>query len=201
MKQGQIKLIQIFADIIIPLLGFLIWNWSFYFILLFFLLDYFVFNVFSFVKHQKIVKYNGSHSFFPMKELLYTLVIVYFSCLLIFMALPMIGPFDFKKDTWNFLAYEDMGIAQGYVLLPLLVYGGYAQYKLQFLIPLKFRQTSTTMNWKEHFYVLKLVLALAALFFAISVWIQFPNWVYTISLIGLIAVFKLIMEVTERKKP
>jgi len=183
MKPAQLKIIQAVGDLAIPLLGYFFWNWDFYFILLFYILDLLVSSAFTFIKVHQVNKHRNTIHF-SWKWLLLTILMVSVSFYLIFQAMPMIDPeFDFLRDTWNFLAYEEMGIAQGILLLPLLIYGGYMQYKMQFLMNGKFRAVSQEEVWKQHFTTLLLVLAITGIMLAVSTQVVFPHIVYILGLI------------------
>ncbi len=186
MKPAQLRIFQALADLAIPLLGYFFWNWSFYFILLFFLLDYLVSCVFAFVKVNKINEYRGIEAAFPGKQALLTFLLIAVSLLALFPALPLINPaFNLGKETWEFLSYTDLGIPipQGVILLPLLAYGGYVQYKMQFLMNGRFTTATTQSVWRSHFMTAFIVLALSGLFFGLSMLIVFPQVLYTILLI------------------
>ncbi len=184
MNLNQIKLIQAVADLAIPLLGYFFWNWDFYFILVFYLLDYKIFCTFSFVKVYKITQYKGIDFQFPYLKLLLTALLIVIGFVAIIPALYQIDPdFDLLKNTWAFLSYKEMGIAQGIILIPLLIYAGYAQYKMQFLIPGKFQSTKPTDVWKLHFQTMFLVVAASGLFLGISLSVNIPTIYYVISLI------------------
>ncbi len=189
-KPIHLKTVQLFAEIAIPLLGYFFWDWGFYFILLFFLLDYFVFLVFSFIKHRKIVQERTSLYLFPIKQVFYSSAILIFTLLLIYITLPLIGPFDFSAQTWAFLSYKEMGIPQGILLFPLLIYGGYAQYKMQFLMNGNFKKVTATANWKTHFFFMWIVCLAALSFFLLSSFFVFPEFIYVATLLVTIAGFK-----------
>lgn len=189
-KPLQFKIFQLLADIAIPLLGYFFWDWSFYFILLYFLLDYLVFLTFSFVKHRKIVQYRETPYFFPIQQVLSTILLLVFTLIFTFIALPLIGPFNFEKETWEFLSYTELAIPQGFLLLPLLIYGGFAQYKLQFLMNGKFAKISASDNWKSHFFFLWMAFLAALLFLIISSFFVFPQFAYIAFLLIGIAGFK-----------
>ena len=189
-KPLYFKVFQLFAEIAIPLLGYFFWKWDFYFILLFFLLDFTVFIAFSFVKNRKIVSYRETTYFLPIKQILTTGLIFFFTLMLIFISLSQMSPFDFESQTWEFISYKEMGIPQGILLIPLLIYGGYAQYKMQFLMNGKFSKISKTENFKTHFFFLWMAFFAALLFFIASSLFVFPEIIYIVSLLFGIAVFK-----------
>ena len=53
------KIIQVAADAAIPLMGFFLWDWSLYFILLFYLLDLLASEIIAHLSARKIREYNG----------------------------------------------------------------------------------------------------------------------------------------------
>jgi hypothetical protein len=46
----------------------------------------------------------------------------------------LVPTIDFTKEMLAFWKYKDMGIEQGYFLLPLIVIAGYQRYKMEFLM-------------------------------------------------------------------
>lgn len=183
MKPAQLKLFLALADLAIPLLGYFFWNWNFYFILLFFVLDFIVSSVFSFVKVKKINAYRGIDASFPFAKLIYSILLIAAGFALLVLALQQTVPgFDLAKETWAFLSYKDMGIAQGIVLLPLLIYGGYTQYKMQFLMNGKFAVATVDETWKMHFTTIFVVLAASGIFLGLSFFVVFPQVAYIIAL-------------------
>ena len=106
----------ILGDAALPLVGFLFWDWGFYFITLFFLFDLVIRTLFL---HKRIgflpsiilpkaflLKGIG----FVVSEVLILHLLVYFS----------FKPISFTAEIWSFLSYEELGVAQGILLLPLL---------------------------------------------------------------------------------
>ncbi|MFL2663352.1 MAG: hypothetical protein ACJ0F1_00325 [Crocinitomicaceae bacterium] len=106
----------ILGDAALPLVGFLFWDWGFYFITLFFLFDLVIRTLFL---HKRIgflpsiilpkaflLKGIG----FVVSEVLILHLLVYFS----------FNPISFTAEIWSFLSYEELGVAQGILLLPLL---------------------------------------------------------------------------------
>ena len=52
------KYIQLVSEALIPLLGFFLWEWSLYFILLFYFIDLFIDEVIMHVKSKKIESFH-----------------------------------------------------------------------------------------------------------------------------------------------
>ena len=66
---------------------------------------------------------------------------------------------DFLKELQLFWEYEELGIQQGYILLPLIAYAAYAQYRMSFLMPGKAQKVLMDTVWRQHFIALLLILA------------------------------------------
>ena len=108
----------LFGDAALPLLGFLFWDWGFYFIVLFFVFDILIRSFFLMKRVKNLPSMNINHRFalFGISMTLLELSLLH---LLVFLTLTPIG---FFKELWAFLSYEELGIAQGVVLIPLLIF-------------------------------------------------------------------------------
>lgn len=142
------RIIQLIGDISIPLLGYFWWNWNLYFIVLFFLLDIIFNEIFQWVKTKKIVETQkikiDSKAYFSIFLLITVIVCAH----LFFLSYqPTI---KFKQEIINFLSYKDLGIAQGYLLVPLLVLVNYQKYKLEFLMPQLQHKLNLKVLWKNN---------------------------------------------------
>lgn len=179
MKQQQLKFIQAGSDLIIPLLGYFIWNWSLFFIVLFLLLDFVVFAIISFLKDQKVQRFNSHSYHFPFQQLGITL-----GLFLITLAVMNQGfiwhtsGFKITKATLDFLATKEMGIPQGILLLPLIALGSYMQFKTQFILSKAYEKTSTKTIWKIQHQTNIVVLAATILLVALVYFLKLPDWVY-----------------------
>lgn len=133
------------GELAIPLLGFFWLDWDLYFILLFYLLDVCATEVFYQLKLAKIITFQKTApSFFQrISTVILVLFIGVFAHIMIYRLYPDIAFFDAFID---FLTYEEEGIpiAQGYLLLPLIIFGNYQQYKMFFLLPNRFRTIPLT---------------------------------------------------------
>ena len=134
------QIIQAIGELVIPLLGFFWLGWDLYFILLFYLLDLLATEVFYQLKLSKISKFQHPETSFLTRFGSIGLVII-----LLVLSHGMIHnlypELVFQDAFIEFLAYEEEGIpiAQGYLLLPLIIFGNYQQYKMFFLMPNRFR--------------------------------------------------------------
>lgn len=156
------KVIQLIGDLAIPVLGFYFWNWNIYFILLFFCLDMVGGEIALLLKARKIKEVQG------IDQAKYGKTFTFISLLVLALNIFFIhiGMFLYEENfqLWDeihaFLSYTEMGIQQGYVLIPLIAMMAYTHYKVEFLLPRKF----LTIRLKE-LYKRNLQLKFAVLLF------------------------------------
>ncbi len=131
MNKKTLLFIQILGELAIPLLGFFFWNWSLYFILLFYMIEnlfatYFqleTFRKFTFlVEKKEAARDYKKLAIFIIFWLIEVALIHTFICL----ANPTI---QFGKEVISFFMYEDMGVPQGFLLLPLLYFASIMKMK------------------------------------------------------------------------
>lgn len=107
------------GEVLFPLLGLLLWDWPFVFVAWFYFGDRFFQWIFNFIKKQKVKSgFWKIQSFITLELVLVVLIIIQ-------------SEHSIFKSLLDFLAYEDMGIAQGYFLIPLLVVGEWLKYKAE----------------------------------------------------------------------
>ena len=97
-------------------MGFLFWDWGFYFIALFFLFDL-IFKTFFLKKRLSALEEMRGRNKFLLYSFLFSLIEVLMIHFIVNGAFPSLNIGDTFID---FLSYEELGIAQGIVLLPLL---------------------------------------------------------------------------------
>ena len=113
--QKQQLYIQLLGNLIIPACGFWLWNWSLYFILLFYLLDLIAAEIVTYLKVKKVKQLktdeqlkSPTSSFIIVSLLFLFLIITEFH-----VGIAVLHPtIDFKLELLNFLLYEEMGIQQ-----------------------------------------------------------------------------------------
>ena len=96
----------------------------------------------------------------------------------IFLILNISPKVNISDEILRFLLMKDMGLPQIVLLLPLLIVGGYMQYKISFLVTRAFETTKIDSLWHEHVKVFLLIVGVIALLLGLSIWIVFPAWVY-----------------------
>ncbi len=100
----------------LPLVGFLFWDWGFYFIILFFLFDLVIRTLFL-NKRIGLLPSIILPKAFLLKGIGLVVLEVVILHLLVYLSLNSIS---FPTEIWGFLSYEELGFAQGIILLPLL---------------------------------------------------------------------------------
>jgi len=187
--------LKIFADLLIPILGFLWWNWSIYFILLFLLLDLAVSEVLVHLKTKKIKSYSEKVVLKQwVKFGVYSFLLFIMSTVAIHIGMKQIHfDINFTDEIYNFLSYKEMGVAQGIVLIPLVVFMGYSQYKTEFLIPQVFRGISFEKLWKNYFIVHFSLFGFILLMGLLAAVTNFNEWVYLGIMLLSILTYKLLL--------
>ncbi|MBP6089647.1 MAG: hypothetical protein KA521_00210 [Crocinitomicaceae bacterium] len=178
------KYIQLFADALIPLLGFFFWHWNLYFIVLFYLIDALSALIFAHVEANKIqvTQKNGNKAWLVLGGIssLLFLFMLFLTHVIILKIHPSI---QFKKELIAFWQYEDMGFAQGYILIPLLLFGGYQRYKMEFLIPNMAQRIQMQIHWKKQIYAYTFLLMGLLLTFGLLQVVVFTETIYVLALI------------------
>jgi hypothetical protein len=77
-----------------------------------------------------------------------------------------------------------MGFAQGYLLLPLVAFGGYQRYKMEFLLPKMAEQIEMKTHWKSYCSLTLLLFACLALLIGLTHFFVFSETIYVIGLIS-----------------
>lgn len=175
------KYIQAAADAAIPLMGFFLWEWSLYFILLFYLLDLFASEIIAHLSARKIRAYNGQKKL-DVKQSMISLVLFVVTLFVVhvFVAAAVPG-IDFKKEAIAFWSYEDMGIAQGYVLIPLILFVAIQRYRMEFLMRGKFRILQASNFWQQHFRMYFILIGGVGLSLGLALLVAIPELAFVLA--------------------
>lgn len=172
--------IQLLSNLLIPVLGFWVWNWNLYFILLFYILDIVSSEIVHFLKVRKI-KAIQKPSNIPVPTKVYSFVSILFVILIVAeinIGMKLYHPeLNFEKEIRDFLMYKEMGISQGFVLLPLVGLMAYTSYKAEFLMPKLYLHQAEKPLWKYHLKAHFSLLAFCVILTLLAVAYQFPEWV------------------------
>lgn len=194
MKSVNSKYLQILLEALIPLLGYFFWGWNLYFILLFYFLDLFADEVMMHLKSRKIIQFQQEESqkawwINGIKSTALSVLVIALSHVALILIYDEI---DFTNEIHAFWTYEELGVQQGYVLFPLVLFAAYQQHKLKFLMSGKFRAVRLSGIWNEHFIAHLLLSAFALIVIGISVFLVFPEVVYVIGLVSVISFYKAL---------
>lgn len=143
---------QLVLEAAIPLAGFFLWNWSLYFIVLFYILDLFSREIVTHFKAKRRLKHNPVESKKTwVTQGALSLILLGFSLVLIhfffFLYQPEMNQIMEAKEFWM---YEDLGIKQGYFLLPLVALTAFAQYRQEFIFTARYKTVQLKQIWSEH---------------------------------------------------
>lgn len=187
------KYVQLIGDALIPLLGFFWWDWSLYFILLFYGLDLIANEIIIHLKSRKIIQFQSEDKQIWLKLGVFsafTLILIVFLCHLTILNLyPSI---DFQQEIISFWQYEELGIQQGFILVPLIAITAYQQYSIFFIRTQIFRKVGLKSIWKNHLTALLIILGITGIFLGLSKWILIPDVVIIIGIVVLSSVYSLL---------
>lgn len=195
MTPKRALLFQTLIEGLIPVLGYFYWNWDASFILLFFLIDWSLFWTLSLLKARKRIQFSGNTS---EKQLATKHLGIAFLCILstslaVFQILPNIhSNFEWTERIWAFLSYSDMGIQQGFILIPLMVLSGYLTYKQQFLLPQLYRKYPVTYFTREGVKQGLILSVIYGIVLSVSYFFRFPDEVLLFGTVTGVIAYRLI---------
>lgn len=195
------KYIQLIGDAVIPVAGFFFWHWSLYFILLFYFLDIVTKEVVQHAKSKKIIDFNTSQNQRIENEKTdwikwggISFVLLILTGLFVQLSMPFIqSNFDAQRQIVHFWTYKDMGIEQGYFLVPLVVFMGYSTYKMEFLAPAIYAKITVKQVWKSHLNGMIGLVCFAAISFGLVHFIVPPEWLFVVGIVIISSVYQLII--------
>jgi predicted histidine transporter YuiF (NhaC family) len=191
MTKQRLAYIQVALEAAIPLAGFFAWNWSLYFILLFYIIDLLAGEITMHLKARAIAKYQGTGKEWLRYALIGTgLFIVVLIGIHVMIALyhPDI---QFFKELAAFWTYEEMGMQQGYLLTPLVFLLSFQQFRFEFMLPARYRTTDMKSLWQSHFLAMILMVIGCALAILLTFAIMVPEAVYVLAIVVGSAAFSL----------
>ena len=193
MTPQRFKYTQVVLESLIPLLGFFFWDWGLYFILLFYFIDLLADHVMTHLKARKIIAFDRTQmkqwvrgGILSLSVLLIGVVVIHFAVFSIF---PRI---DFLNELFGFWTYKELGIQQGFILLPLVFLMAYQQFKMDFLRLRKYETISASALWQQKIRAKVVILGFAALVFGVSQFFIFEEWVYVIGIVFFSGLYILV---------
>jgi hypothetical protein len=189
---NRLRYLQVFGDALIPLLGFFFWNWSLYFILLYYLIDLFMGELLAHLKTRKIIHYTGNktwRSWIGYGIFSFSLfVLVGF---LIHVGLYLLHPdIAFRVEALAFWNYEELGVKQGHVLLPLMIFVTFQRYKLEFLLTGMYTRMKIRDLWRDHLRQYPVLIAACGLVIGVSYFIRLEDVFYLIGIVVLSGLYR-----------
>ena len=188
------RYIQLGLEASIPLLGFFLWDWSLYFILLFYFIDLFAAELIMHLKSYKIAQFRNtqqSSKEWVVRSIFSLTVLVIGGTLIHFAMLFIQEGIQFWDEVVAFWNYEEMGLKQGYVFVPLVVLLSYQQYKMEFLLPARYRSHQMKDIWRKHTKALVVIAGFAGVCLGISLVYVLPEIVFVFGIVAFTVVYKL----------
>ncbi|MBU3658776.1 MAG: hypothetical protein FGM14_02820 [Flavobacteriales bacterium] len=176
------KISALIGDVALPLMGYFLWNWNLYFILLFFLLDQLA-RVVLLPWRMKLTDFDSSEKRIQLLKatfLLLTEVIVIHA--VIYFQRPSI---DFLAEFGQFFHYKDMGIEQGYILFPLVFLGEWMRIKneLKFNIVGQKQKMLLAKSLKNAF----IRISFFALILGVLTFVFLPEWLIVFPFLAVVS--------------
>ncbi|MFM1945720.1 MAG: hypothetical protein RL207_3 [Bacteroidota bacterium] len=188
----QEKIGSLIGDIGIPIFGFFFWNWSIYFICLFFLLDQLSREVSGLIRMHSIrqrVRLTSRMYFVHISSFVLCLLAVHYY-------VHSLHPeMNFLKEINDFFWFEDMGVAQGFVLIPIVLFSERLRYKMNTKL---FTDEMHLEHWRHHAVQ---VIAYLTLFLSLSLILSFVPMSETTSFLCLLTGFTVITLFADKLSP
>jgi len=189
----NLRIVQALADAIIPILGYFLWDWGLFFIVLYYLLDLIVSEIFMHLKTREIRMFRSGSMTNYMKYIVLGMSLIASILLLVRIFIMQTHPqTDILEEIIAFCSYKDMGIAQGYLLIPLVIFVGYQRFKTEFLQPKKHETTTMEALWSSRLKSLILLLTSVGLITGTAYFIVFPDLIYLALLLASYSAYQLL---------
>ena len=148
MNKQTVFIIQLIGELAIPLLGYFLWDWSLLFILLFYLIENLFFSFFRIETVREIkklvLKKDQPRDLKLQFKSLYLWVI---ECVLVHLFILVIYQnLSATKEWIHFFMYQDLGIPQGIILLPLLYFASRMKMKQDIVLTIKNKKSVDELN-------------------------------------------------------
>ncbi len=186
MTQQRLFLIQTLLEALIPIIGYFEWGWDLSFILLFYLIDWLLAFGILIAKGKKRFSYsrNKPERTLLNNEAITGFVLLVLACAGIAQSLLFLHPgFNWLQRIVEFMTYEEMGIQQGYVLIPLIVLNGIMVYRQQFIMPARYRTMDMKQITQPFIQQGLILLGFSGALLGITALISFPEEVLIVILI------------------
>ncbi len=182
MKKAQL-ISEILGDFLLPLLGFLFWDWDLYFILLFIIFDLSIRLIFTFFRPEsrKIA--------LLLRPVLFYLTFLIISHFYIVLTEPT---WRFATAFSAFFWYEDFFIPQGFILIPLLIYTERSRQRMELML---YGSYNALLHLKK---LGARLLASTVIFMLMSICLAIFSWSETVEIIFFLSAWLLLI-ISENK--
>jgi len=164
MNKQTATILQFLGELAIPLIGYFLWDWSLLFILLFYLIEnlfYSFFRIETIREINKLVLKKDQPR--NAKIIIHSLLLWLFEFVLVHVFILVIQPNQSIFNEWiHFFMYEDLGVPQGIVLLPLLYFASRMRMKQDVLLFVRNMKSTDELN--------QLTVNFNATWIAIGIW-------------------------------
>lgn len=181
------RISSLLGDVALPVFGFFFWNWNLYFILIFFMLDQISRVIFlpQRLKLIEITKSEKNKIFFRQLTLLIIELLVIHSAVFLHQ-----NDIHFGKEFVSFLSYEDMGIAQGIILLPIIIASEWMRIKNELKMGIVGAKQLKIIHLNKRNSFLRI--GFFALLVGIQSFIPLPETALVFSFLGFVAALVLL---------
>lgn len=183
--------IQLVGDLIISLIGYFYWDWNIYFIVLFMLFDVIARAVLLEFKVKKIAEFRQSKG--SVSAILINAVSVFVLIIVAHLALFILQPnLELASEFIRFLTYEDMGLAQGILLIPLIALMVYTEYKMQFIRFVLYQRQEERGLRTHHQRDIFAAILLSSCYLIVGLFVSINESILVFSLLGIILTYRII---------
>ena len=192
---SRMKYFQVFFEALIPLLGFLFWDWGLYFILLYYLLDLFADVVITHLKSKRITtNQHVSHKIWLKQGLIGGLLFISIILMIHLAVKSVFVDINFIQEAISFWTYEDMGMEQGYLLIPLVAFASYQQYKIEFVRLKQYEILGIDRLWRGKIIAYGIILVFSVAVILISTFVRFDEAVYIYAIIVITSAYQFFKD-------
>ena len=187
----RLKHIQLAGDALIPLFGLFIWNWSLYFILIYYLIDLLIGEILVQIKARRIAQCQEKNETW-YRSAFFSFLLFLSAVFLVHRVMGILHPeLNFLSEFVAFWTYKELGIEQGYLLVPILILAAVQKYRFEFLMTGRYRTLQLKDLWKAHFMQYPLIIAGSGIAL-VTAWFFSPEdaW-YLISIIVLSSLYRI----------
>lgn len=188
----RMKYIQVVLESLIPLFGYFLWDWSLYFILLFYFIDMLADEGIMYLRSRAICSIQSVPLSLRWRYSVLSTLTLATGILLIHLTMGNLhDDISYKNEIIRFWTYEELGVQQGFLLVPLVVLAAYQNYRIGFLMTGRFKTLQFDQLWKEHLSANLIIIACAGIAFGLSFFIAMEDIYMVILVVTGIALYKL----------